>query len=98
MRLIGCGDSWCWGAELVDPKEEPVPIMNLPGGGFDRQLKPINIEYRLKHRYLNLFADSIGAIKSSLKDALQKYNNYRPHFNLHGLTPSQYINNIHEVA
>jgi len=61
MRLIGCGDSWCWGAELVDPVEELVPIMNLPGGGFERQLKPINIEYRLKHRYLNLFADSIGA-------------------------------------
>ena len=61
MRLIGCGDSWAWGAELVDPKEEPIPIMNLPGGGFERQSKPINIEYRLKHRYLNLFADRIGA-------------------------------------
>lgn len=61
MRLIGCGDSWCWGAELVDPIEEPVPIMNLPGGGFERQLKPVNIEYRLKHRYLNLFADKIKA-------------------------------------
>jgi hypothetical protein len=61
MRLIGCGDSWCWGAELVDPIEEPVPIMNLPGGGFERQLKQINIDYRLKHRYLNLFADKIGA-------------------------------------
>jgi hypothetical protein len=60
MRLIGCGDSWCWGAELVDPNEEPVPIMKLPGGGFERQLKPINIAYRLKHRYLNLFADRIG--------------------------------------
>jgi hypothetical protein len=61
MRLIGCGDSWCWGAELVDPVEEPTPIMHLPGGGFERQLKPINIEYRLKHRYLNIFADKIGA-------------------------------------
>lgn len=61
MRLIGCGDSWCWGAELVDPIEEPVPIMNLPGGGFERQLKPANIEYRLKHRYLNLFADKAKA-------------------------------------
>ena len=61
MRLIGCGDSWAWGAELVDPNEEPIPIMNLPGGGFERQLKPVNIEYRLNHRYLNLFADKIGA-------------------------------------
>ena len=61
MRLVGCGDSWCWGAELVDPIEEPIPIMNLPGGGFERQLKPINIEYREKHRYLNLFAEKINA-------------------------------------
>mgnify|MGYP003347082869 CR=1 FL=1 len=61
MRLIGCGDSWCWGAELVDPNEEPVPIMTLPGGGFERQLKPINIEYREKNRYLNLFAEKINA-------------------------------------
>jgi len=45
----------------------------------------------------DMFADSVGAIKSSLKDALQKYNNYRCHFNLDGLTPLQYINNIHEV-
>lgn len=61
MRLVGCGDSWCWGAELVDPMEEPVPIMTLPGGGFERQLKPINIAYREKHRYLNLFAEKINA-------------------------------------
>jgi len=61
MRLVGLGDSWCWGAELVDPNEEPVPIMNLPGGGFERQSKPINIEYRLKNRYINRFSEMIGA-------------------------------------
>ena len=31
MRLVGAGDSWCWGAELVDPAIDPEPIMNLPG-------------------------------------------------------------------
>ena len=61
MRLVGCGDSWCWGAELVDPTEEPVPIMTLPGGGFEKQLKPINIAYRENNRYLNLFANKINA-------------------------------------
>lgn len=61
MRLIGCGDSWCWGAELVDPIEEPSPIMNLPGGGFERQFKPINMEYRLKHRYINQLAEKLNA-------------------------------------
>jgi hypothetical protein len=56
MKLIACGDSWCWGAELVDPIEEPVPIMKLPGGAYDRQFKPINIEYREKHRYIGLIS------------------------------------------
>jgi len=57
MKLIAIGDSWAWGAELVDPIEEPVPIMNLPEGGHDRQLKPINMEYREKHRYIGLLRD-----------------------------------------
>ena len=61
MRLVGCGDSWCWGAELVDPVIDPEPIMNLPGGGFERQSIPENIEYRLKNRYINRFADMMNA-------------------------------------
>lgn len=61
MRFVGCGDSWCWGAELVDPVEEPVPIMTLAEDSFWRQSKPINIAYREKHRYLNILADKLGA-------------------------------------
>ena len=61
MRLVGVGDSWCWGAELVDPIIDPEPIMNMPGGGFERQAIPENIEYRLKNRYINRFADMVGA-------------------------------------
>ena len=61
MKLIGAGDSWCWGAELVDPAIDPDPIMNLPGGGFERQSIPENIEYRLKNRYINRFADMMNA-------------------------------------
>ena len=61
MRLVGCGDSWCWGAELVDPIEEPIPIMKLDGDNHHRHLKPVNEAYRLSHRYLNLFADKINA-------------------------------------
>lgn len=59
-KLVACGDSWCWGAELVDPAVEPVPIMNLPGGGFERQSKPENVAYRLKHRYINVLAEHAG--------------------------------------
>lgn len=60
MKLLACGDSWCWGAELVDPAVEPVPIMTLPGGGFERQSKPENIKYRLENRYINQLADHAG--------------------------------------
>jgi hypothetical protein len=35
--------------------------MNMPGGGFERQAIPENIEYRLKNRYINRFADMVGA-------------------------------------
>lgn len=61
MKLIACGDSWVWGAELVDPLEEPIPIMKLPGDQYCRHFKPINIKYRENHRYIKLFADKIGA-------------------------------------
>lgn len=61
MRIVGCGDSWCWGAELVDPIEEPIPIMTLNEDSYWRQLKPVNQEYREKHRYLNLLANKLGA-------------------------------------
>lgn len=59
-KILACGDSWCWGAELVDPAVEPVPIMTLPGGGFERQSKPENIKYRLEKRYINQFATRAG--------------------------------------
>lgn len=61
MRLIGCGDSWCWGAELVDPQVEPIPIMKLPEDSFHLQYKPENMAYRLKYRYINQFAEKIKA-------------------------------------
>lgn len=61
MRLVGCGDSWTWGAELVDPAEEPIPIMTLEGDNYWRQIKPINMVYREKHRYLNLLGEKLNA-------------------------------------
>jgi hypothetical protein len=74
MKLVGCGDSWCWGAELVDPTEEPIPLMKLPGGEFERHFKPVNEAYRLKYRYLNQFASKIEA--SEIVDlSLPSYSN-----------------------
>lgn len=37
--------------------------------------------------------DSLGAIRNELKKAVNKYNNYRPHAALAGLTPIEYIRN-----
>lgn len=61
MKILGCGDSWAWGAELVDPIEEPIPIMKLSDGGHDRHHKPINVAYREKHRYLGLLCERYNA-------------------------------------
>ena len=41
----------------------------------------------------DLLADSIGAIRYELKNAVLKYNTYRPHKNLNGKTPMAYIHN-----
>ena len=61
MKLVACGDSWTWGAELVDPIEEPVPIMTLQEDSYWRQQKPVNVEYREKHRYIGLLANKLKA-------------------------------------
>ncbi len=39
-------------------------------------------------------ADSIGAFKYELQKAVYKYNTYRPHFSLQGLTPLEYTQKI----
>lgn len=56
MILIGCGDSWCFGAELVDKEKFPDWHFGIDQG----QLKG-NDRYRVEHRYLNLFGNKIGA-------------------------------------
>jgi len=38
-----------------------------------------------------MLADSIGGIRVELIRALHKYNTYRPHKNLNGLTPMEFV-------
>jgi len=73
MRLVGCGDSWCYGDELHDPVISP----NFVFGKESLNLIPGNIKYRVENRYLNLFGKMIGAdeivclgFRSSSNDAI----------------------------
>jgi transposase InsO family protein len=46
-----------------------------------------------------LLSDSLGSIRYGLKLAVIKYNIYRPHWGLKGLTPMKYIqSSLKEVA
>ena len=38
-----------------------------------------------------MLADSIGAMRVELREAVKKYDTYRPHFTLSGKTPIEYI-------
>ena len=59
-------------------------------GGVERGNRIFREEFYESNQ---LQADSLGAIKNELTKALQKYNHYRPHSALKGLTPMEYINN-----
>lgn len=77
-------------------EEQGIPLMVLPprkpqyNGGVERGNRIFREEFYNKP---NLLADSIGAFRYELSQALLKYNTYRPHFNLNGLTPMQYVHN-----
>lgn len=58
-------------------------------GGVERGNRTFREEF---YNRSNLLADSIGAMRVELKKATEKYNTYRPHRALKGLTPMQYIN------
>lgn len=56
LTLVGCGDSWAWGTELIDPTTN-----NTKDFDFNLHHLPVNKKYREDHRYLKLFSDKIGA-------------------------------------
>ncbi|MBY0501619.1 MAG: integrase core domain-containing protein [Alphaproteobacteria bacterium] len=57
-------------------------------GGVERGNSIFREEFYAKP---NLLADSIGRLRAELSLAVSKYNSYRPHFNLDGMTPLDYI-------
>lgn len=59
MRLVVCGDSWAWGAELLDPSTGDRWGEN--GIGHSHHFLPAHEEYRLKHKYPTLLAEKLKA-------------------------------------
>lgn len=67
------------------------PSRHQWNGGVERRNRIFREEFYARK---DLKAESIGAFKGELQQAVLKYNNYRPHFNLKGLTPMEYIRQI----
>jgi Fe2+ or Zn2+ uptake regulation protein len=87
------------GSEFMAEFEDACADLNLPlivlppqkpkyNGGVERGNRTFREEFYNRH---DLLEDSIRGIQSSLTKAIVKYNTYRPHRNLQGLTPMQYI-------
>lgn len=65
-------------------------------GGVERGNRTFKEEF---YASKNLLADSIGHLNALLQKAVLKYNSFRPHFSLKGLTPFEYYNKLNlEVA
>jgi transposase InsO family protein len=75
-------------------QEKGIPLIVLPpakpkyNGGVERGNRVFREEFYAR---TDMLADSLGALRAELKAALNKYNTYRPHKSLDGLTPMAYI-------
>lgn len=71
-----------------------IPLIVLPpkkptyNGGVERGNRTFQEEFYYQP---NLLADTIGAMRYELAKAVAKYNSYRPHRALKGLTPIAYL-------
>jgi len=60
-------------------------------GGVERANRTLREEF---YDNPNLLADSISTMKYELDAMIKKYNNFRPHHSLNGLTPLEYTTSI----
>ena len=73
-----------------------IPLIVLPpkkrqyNGGVERGNRTFREEFCNR---VDLLEDSVRGMQAQLAKAVKKYNTYRPHRNLKGLTPMQYIIN-----
>lgn len=81
--------------------EIAIPLIVLPpkrptyNGGVERGNRTFQEEFYFQP---NLLADTIGAMRHELRKALAKYNSYRPHRALNGLTPLAYLHGALNAA
>ena len=74
-----------------------IPLIVLPpskpqyNGGVERTNRTLREEFYDK---ACLLADSIGAMRNELRDAIHRHNTYRPHHALKGQTPMEYIDSL----
>lgn len=66
-------------------------------GGVERGNRTFREEFYSRRDLCNN-VESIGAIRHELSKAVHKYNTYRPHFSLKGLTPYEYNKQLSLVA
>jgi transposase InsO family protein len=89
-------------AEFEDAcRELDIPLMILPpaspkyNGGVERSNRVFREEFYDSN---SLLEDSICGIRRELLKAVEKYNNFRPHNNLQGMTPLEYIKSVLEAS
>ena len=89
------------GSEFMAEFEDACATLNIPlivlppkkpeyNGGVERGNRTFREEF---YNRADLLEDSVRGMQAALSKALVKYNTYRPHRNLKGLTPMAYIKN-----
>lgn len=74
-------------------EKRKIPLYVLPprrpqwNGGVERGNRTFREEFYSQPAFL---WDSVGDINAALQKAVHKYNSYRPHFHLKGMTPYEY--------
>lgn len=82
-------------------KEHSIPLFVLPpkrpqwNGGVERGNRTFREDFYASDRFI---PGGIAEVRRQLESAQLKYNSYRPHLRLGGLTPFEYVNSLTEAS